>query len=194
MIIRKIAPEKAERYAITVLAPGYSYDHERPEVQLCYDNKAFYVRFTVYESDPVRTKTKHFEPVNLDSCVEFFVNFTPDQADRYINFEVNANGIMNASFRKDRYIETPLTKEDVEGLNITPRLYEDHWTVEYTIPFTFVQKYYPAFDIEKKPVMKANFYKCGDETEQEHYLTFFPVPTPEPDFHRPEYFGELVIE
>jgi hypothetical protein len=42
-----------------------------------------------------------------------------------------------------------------------------------------------------KLVSNANFYKCGDDTTKRHYLSWNPVKTPKPDFHRPEYFGIL---
>src|SRR5206468_10962581 len=37
----------------------------------------------------------------------------------------------------------------------------------------------------------ANFYKCGDAMPEPHYLSWSPINTPEPDFHRPEFFGAL---
>jgi hypothetical protein len=37
----------------------------------------------------------------------------------------------------------------------------------------------------------ANFYKCGDDTMQPHYLTWSPVSTERPDFHQPDFFGLL---
>jgi hypothetical protein len=43
-------------------------------------------------------------------------------------------------------------------------------------------------------VARANFYKCGDETETPHFGAWSPVQTPQPDFHRPEFFGRLVFE
>jgi len=42
-----------------------------------------------------------------------------------------------------------------------------------------------------KLISNANFYKCGDDTSKRHYLSWNPVKTPNPDFHRPEYFGTL---
>ena len=42
--------------------------------------------------------------------------------------------------------------------------------------------------------IKANFYKCADETTTPHYLSWSLIATTEPDFHCPEYFGELVFE
>src|SRR5690625_7843138 len=41
---------------------------------------------------------------------------------------------------------------------------------------------------------RANFYKCGDETETPHYLSWNPIDTARPDFHQPSYFGRLLFE
>ena len=43
-------------------------------------------------------------------------------------------------------------------------------------------------------VFKANFYKCGDKLTRPHYLTWNPVGTENPDYHRPEYFGTIEFE
>ncbi|MDU5344496.1 MAG: carbohydrate-binding family 9-like protein, partial [Prevotella bivia] len=42
--------------------------------------------------------------------------------------------------------------------------------------------------------MKANFYKCGDKTDQPHFLSWQKVDLPKPDFHRPEFFGTIIFE
>ena len=39
--------------------------------------------------------------------------------------------------------------------------------------------------------MYGNFFKCGDLTEQAHYLSWNPVTSEQPDFHRPQDFGLL---
>jgi hypothetical protein len=39
--------------------------------------------------------------------------------------------------------------------------------------------------------LRANFYKCGDGTSVPHYLSWNQVITETPDFHRPEFFGEI---
>ncbi len=162
--------------------------------KITYDDTGFNVNFTVFEKNPLREKTKHFEPVNEDSCVEFFVNFTPEKSDRYINFEVNANGAMNVAFRKDRFCGTNLALSDIESLNIKTKLFDDKWQAKYKIPFDFIKKYYPDFDIAKAEYVKGNLYKCGDKTKVEHYLSYFDIKTKTPDFHRPEYFGVFNIE
>ena len=40
----------------------------------------------------------------------------------------------------------------------------------------------------------ANFYKCGDDTTIPHFVTWNPVGTENPDYHRPEFFGKVLFE
>ena len=39
-----------------------------------------------------------------------------------------------------------------------------------------------------------NLYKCGDSLARPHYLSWQPVATPHPDFHRPEFFKPVLFE
>ena len=39
-----------------------------------------------------------------------------------------------------------------------------------------------------------NLYKCGDDLSCPHYLSWRPVGTPTPDFHRPEFFEPVFFE
>jgi hypothetical protein len=41
---------------------------------------------------------------------------------------------------------------------------------------------------------RANLYKCGDETEVEHYNMWNRVETPTPDYHQLPYFGMMTLE
>ena len=42
--------------------------------------------------------------------------------------------------------------------------------------------------------LRGNFYKCGDECVSAHHGMWNVVEVDAPDFHRPEYFGTLVID
>ena len=68
------------------------------------------------------------------------------------------------------------------------------WTVEYSIPFSFIEEYFGKLDIRPGFRFKGNFYKCGDETKYTHYGCWNPIKVASPDFHRPEFFGDLVLE
>ena len=43
----------------------------------------------------------------------------------------------------------------------------------------------------KGKTFRANFYKCGDKLTVPHYVTWSPVETVKPDYHQPEYFGNI---
>lgn len=117
----------------------------------------------------MRVETEHFAPVCLDSCVEWFVNFMPEKCDKYFNFEVNANGAMNVRCHKDRHDAQPLSLEDIASLNIQTEIFAESWEVSYTVPFTLIRKYIPDYEFRDGMTIRANFYKCGGQTEYVHH-------------------------
>ncbi len=42
--------------------------------------------------------------------------------------------------------------------------------------------------------LMGNFYKCADRTSSPHFLSWAPISTPEPDFHRPEFFSKIILD
>jgi hypothetical protein len=64
------------------------------------------------------------------------------------------------------------------------------WEVELEIPLDLIFR-------ERKPVfpqvLKVNFYKCADKTKKPHFLSWQPIHLPNPDFHCPQFFGEIVL-
>ena len=130
-----------------------------------------------------------------DSCVEVFIQ-DPDGAP-YYNFEINALGKVLACKGPERHNRTPRPAEEMEQiLRFTqmeggPLEQEGihTWRVGVVIPFRLL-----GIDPERLPrSIRANFYKCGDKTAHPHFLSWSPVETPKPDFHRPEFFGELIL-
>lgn len=71
-----------------------------PEVQffLSISENAFHLHIETKEQNPRREEHEHLNYVHYDSCVEWFVNFSPKTCDRYFNFEMNANGTLYAAF------------------------------------------------------------------------------------------------
>jgi hypothetical protein len=39
----------------------------------------------------------------------------------------------------------------------------------------------------------VNLYKCGDKCDTPHFLSWSPIGLPQPDFHCPDFFGEIVL-
>ena len=130
-----------------------------------------------------------------DSCVEVFIE-NPDGSE-YYNFEINPIGKILAAKGPGREGRVKRPAEEMEEiLRIArfegPQEYAGgiwDWRVTVLIPFELV-----GADPENLPEkLRANFYKCGDKTAHPHFLSWNPVGTPSPDFHRPEFFGELVL-
>ena len=63
------------------------------------------------------------------------------------------------------------------------------WEMVVVIPAS-IFTYNEGFNFSNL-IANANFYKCGDDTTKPHYLSWNPVKTENPDFHRPEFFGTL---
>ena len=38
---------------------------------------------------------------------------------------------------------------------------------------------------------RMNLFKCGDELSHPHFLSWQPIRTEKPDFHRPEFFAQV---
>jgi len=171
------------------------------EVRLCHSRQNLYVRFDVFEAKIRVRFTRFQDPVYKDSCVEFFVDPFPEKKVGYINFETSALGAMLVAIGPDRSRRTPIPQSDLEGFEIVTSVKRpvsgyhgaEFWTLAYKLPLSLFEKHYGS-KIMAGHVARANFYKCGDETEIPHYGAWSPVRSPQPDFHRPEFFGRLIFE
>lgn len=173
------------------------------EVKMFYTNSALHIRF-VSEENQVRVESKKFnDNVFEDSAVEFFFKPEPTKDPRYFNFETNAAGILLLQLDSKTQNRTYLTDVNSSIFNIktdvTAENYKDFsnfkpWTVEYEIPFSFIQKYFKDFNPKPGYTMKGNFYKTGSKTKIPHYGSWAYIPTPKPNFHKPEYFNDLIFQ
>ncbi|MGL5262502.1 MAG: carbohydrate-binding family 9-like protein, partial [Bacteroides sp.] len=66
---------------------------------------------------------------------------------------------------------------------------ECSWEIALIIPYSVFFKH----QIEKldNQSLKANFYKCGDELQTPHFLSWNPIDLETPNFHCPKYFGTI---
>ena len=131
---------------------------------------------------------KKHDPVCCDSCLEFFIKpFEDDNS--YINFEFNANGtsLIGVGAPGNR------TNIDRRDFNIVANQYADKWSISFEIKYSVIEELYSR-KIEVPHKASFNAYKCGDETAQPHWGCVFPVEYFEPSFHRPEFFGEIILK
>lgn len=151
-----------------------------------------FIRFEVEEANAKAVSLEANGPVWEDSCVEFFVK-APDD-DHYFNFETNCIGTGLAARRLSRENSKFLSPEQMAQVvrrSSLPHEVTDikdcKWSLELEIPFSVLGcTSYPK-------ALEANFYKCGDKTAITHFVSWSPIETIKPDFHRPEFFGHLIL-
>jgi len=159
---------------------------------------SIFIKYSVRGSMLRAIYSNDLDPVNEDSCVEFFCKL-PD-SDSYMNFEFNCIGTCNASKRKSktegvvRYTLDELTQIKRypsigrRAFNEMEGMFE--WELTVKIPFTLM-----GLDSNNLPEkLLGNFYKCADGTDSPHYVSWSPIKTEKPEFHCPEFFGELIFE
>ena len=145
-----------------------------------------------YESDPKSVYTMYNQPVYTDSCLEFFVNCNPKQP-LYINFEMNANGAFLSALRPGRKGKQPIHELMSDLPAVMAKKCEVHWSVDAFFTLAQIKTLFGKESFETGDVLLGNFYKCGDETPIPHFGMWAPIDLESPDFHRPEFFGKLII-
>ena len=168
--------------------------------QLVYvEGECFILRMTCAESNPLRRYHEYNEPVYTDSCLEFFADYIGSGA--YVNMEMNANGTLLSCIGEGRGNRTPI--KDICHGAIFPtvsRIDTKRWEVTATVSLPMLADLYDidVATLTEKLVsgytFRGNFYKCGDETAIPHYGMWNPVGTEKADFHRPDYFGTLIMD
>ena len=151
---------------------------------------AFILEMECEETNPCRTYQEDGDPVYLDSAMEAFFCFSPEEPKPcYLNFDMNANGAMLACFGQARQNRTPFPKEIREGLSCHAQIGKDSWSIRLVLPVTLIKAIYPNAALRAGSTFTCNFYKIKEEGELTHFASFAPISSPEPDFHLPEYFA-----
>lgn len=170
----------------------------RAEAFVAVSESALRVCLTAWEETIRAEGRQRNDLVCLDSCLEFFFAPIPGSL-AYFNFEFNPHGTMYVGFSPEgtRASSAKITDAPdngyfrVETRHMLGRGADSRWQVGFDIPFEFIRRFVPDFDICRNGGIRGNFYKCGDKTEIPHWGSWNPIGTEGPDFHRPEYFGEM---
>ena len=169
----------------------------KPEVKfrIAYSGDELYIQFNVREKY-ILAECEHGDDScwpSYDSCVEFFVS--PGSDSSYYNFEFSCIGYCLIQSGKPGPGRTRLPLDITDRIRSESTLgsksfglKEGHfeWTLTAAIPFSIMHQSSP-----KGKTWRANFYKCGDNLPEKAYLSWNPVGTQRPDFHRPEFFGSI---
>jgi alpha-galactosidase len=169
---------------------GKNADPEREtEVRLLWTPETLYLRFvakyktiTVFPDADV---SGHRDKLWDRDVAEVFLQPEGSSLRRYKEFEVSPNG-----FWIDLDI-VPGEKRDLKsGLRRRVKLNDAQrtWAAELAIPMRCLV---PRFDPSAK--WKVNFFRVEGAAEPRFYSAWRPTNTPEPNFHVPEAFGDLVF-
>lgn len=157
-------------------------------------DEGVYIRLVCYEKDPVAIATEHNGNVWEDSCLEcFFSMQTPGKEYKgYTNIECNCNGVSLIGFGKERDGRVFIVDMGLEPFPIKLNKTEDMWELFEFVPLAELKALYGIDYVDENTIVRGNFFKC-DENAGAPFGMWSAVIRPEPDFHRPEFFGEFKL-
>ena len=175
---------------------------ERPETscEISYDKDNYYLHFTTNETNLRSEVKEHNKAVCKDSCVEIFMQFTPDITQNYINFEVNCLGYMLAglclcdSDYKVKMCKNYLDVSEIESFDIKPQIHDDGWEISFKIPVSVIKKYFPEYRHERGSKIRANIYKYSAFKDPTHLISFNKILDEDISFHKPKYFADFYLD
>lgn len=168
-----------------------------------YDDDALYLLFVCDDRHISAVETRPNGDVYKDSCVEFFVAFGSEGSGSHLNFEANCCGTVHMGFGSGHEARRLAPTEVLDAVRVktsipTPTKAEsptdEGWWLAAKIPFSAISKLV-GFEVAPKSggVWRANLYRCGGLTDPQ-YAAWNRLDCPEPDYHRPEFFGNLTFE
>ncbi|MBS7273579.1 MAG: carbohydrate-binding family 9-like protein [Bacteroidales bacterium] len=165
-------------------------------VEVSHSGSELHLHFMVTEKAVLSACETDRQKIWEDSCVEFFFSPRPDGI--YYNLECNCIGkiyFCRGANRSEREFLPPESYELVrrrsslgsEAFGL--REGDCSWELWLDVPAC-------VYGLESFEGLEAqgNFYKCGDRLPERHFVTWAPIDTPRPDYHRPEFFQTIVFE
>lgn len=172
-----------------------------PEVQfrMAHTDDAILLNYRVKEASVRAVAAADNGAVWEDACVEFFC--VPAGDGIYYNIECNCAGTLLIGAGPERNNREHAPQEVMDrvqrwaSLGRAPfeeKVGECNWELALVIPYSAFFKH-QLTNLDGKKI-RANFYKCGDNLQTPHFLSWNPIEIENPDFHRPDFFGMLNFE
>ncbi len=171
----------------------FSIAHNRDNIIVRYSLEEESIRAYYTQDD----ESRPFE----DSCVEFFV---PPDVERKIYHNIESNCIGALQF-KSGTADLPtrlrhqgeVTKQIKRYTTLPQSAIQTQegdfkWSLIMVIPAHLVG-YDKGMSLSGQRGY-ANFYKCGDSLPHPHYLSWQPIEFERPNFHLPQFFGDIIFE
>ncbi len=192
-----------ERYSSVIddLSDDYVMADNWPEYRsdssaffkVAHNNAAILVKFYIRDDYFQAFERPVNSAVHNDNCVEFFLRFAPGRP--YYNIEFNCLGVGKVGYGTSRIGRHLLPEACVKQIGIWSRLGTSRpvfdWEILLYLPLSVFR--FDGIGTLNGSRCEGNFYVCGDELPDPHYLVWSHIASAEPDFHRPEYFGDIVF-
>jgi len=187
---------KAQSHVVDCCNWAASYPYV-PDVSfsILHDGDTVYLRYTVNERSVAAVAEQDGGPVWQDSCVEMFCSF---DGIGYYNLEANAAGRVLLSYRvpgedkimaDDRLLAAIGRYPSLGSEPFAERVGQTRWNLTLTVPKEAFFRNGIASLCGREAT--ANFYKCGDNLQTPHFISWNPIDHPKPNFHLPRYFGKV---
>jgi hypothetical protein len=185
--------DRKQRHSISISPwPEYPY---KPEVSFAIAHKddCIFIKFYIQEKFIRALNRRSNDPVFQDSCVEFFIAF--DEGDGYYNLEFNCIGTCLLGFGKGAKPRSLIPEEYIQSIKRQALIrcwneggaMQNTWELTLAIPLkVFI---YHSITSLKDRKCRVNFFKCGDELPEPHFLAWQRIESELPNFHLPEFFG-----
>jgi hypothetical protein len=177
-----------------VLADGSGPAARATRVRLCADDDALWVRFDNDDDDPRATLTERDAPLWTEDVVELFLAPGAETPTVYYEFEVNPLGtlfdarVSNPQAGRDGMAVE--TEWDCDGITWGASIRRDAaaWSARLRIPWRSIDRG------PMPPILRANFFRIDDPLgASAEYSAWSPTLATPPDFHRPAFFGSLLL-
>jgi len=174
------------------------------QVKLSADSETLFIQVIAQDnySFSKQTELNHML-ICEDSCVEFFFSPSGVLGSSYVNLEVNCCGTLHLAYGAGRDNRQFISVEAASLIQCKSSLNSNmdcpvkiessndkQWSIEIALPFTAIEQL--TGEAVNRDKWFANFYRCGGRTEPQ-YAVWNNIDVAEPDYHRPEHFGELVF-
>lgn len=162
--------------------------YQATEVAIGRDDNALVVRFDCRETAPVSKGKQYNDPLWEGDIVELLI--TTDASDRYLEIEINPDGIGYAVLIDNRDGEGDIA---IEPLAVPPFTAEaaccdGGWTTTFKVPFDRLKQL--GWDPER---CRLNLYRQDFDRQGNLHLSALS-PTMSATFHKPRAFVPVIIK
>ena len=166
---------------------------------IAHNGRSLLIHYRVTEKRTIGTMENDLDALYKNSCCEFFCMEKGD--DLYYNIESNCLGYILMECGTERADRETSTLENLAEIDRWASLgrksvgiidSETHWELALVVPADVFWRH--NFSTLSGRTFLANIYNCVGGGDDRQYVTWYPVDTSSPDFHRPEFFHPIYFK